>query len=764
MGIDELLSTAADQIHVAATPRINNSHVDRDINNEYSTVDVRVNITTTETNDDKESTEVVENVGINTHIIRNDDPNCSSDELYEFNAPKFHDFTAAPENNDDTDRWFDVREGTPDINSDAEGDDIDSSKCTTACQPIVEPSPVAKVSLPLIEEEASLSDLHCTLASPRSAELNPEPQLNLSATASSTKQPLDSPDECPVTLDKPLSLYSSEEIHSITDSIDPVVPVVEPLTASLAEKAVVEPHLTKVENVSSAAPQTLPSSEDSDTTSLGVSFVWSATASSTSPVDELNCASDQTKATKTRAYDHKSAPRVKGRASSSNEPGYLRETHSMTLRRSSAKPSTGGVMKKRTAKKNPMDLTIPKPFNLRSQGSKLAGNSSSVAPSSPYVSLAVKVQKFQSKTPDRFRTRAVKLPLRKRDFTKLTQPKSPLLTTKYRIKPSKHIPTKGELEEEELQNYEKFKAKPINRRILAAKNPLGVPSVQKIALTIPMSPAISKPKPVKQRLLSPEKIIKANPIPDLDHPFAPKLVHRRIEPVEFSLPGDEISRRKNRDFLDAVQQENMELEVARHFQAQPIISKKPRAPPSVQIPALTQPRPFELKTSARGERHKAVLQERLVEEIQESENQRQFHANPIPDTNPFTTKKSNHPLTEIKPMILHTDIRAEERSLFEDQKRRREEEEANMLSVKETLRKEREFQEIQNLRRAQTHRAQPVRHFSGVYIHPSTRKLTEPQSPAIGNHRRSARENLSSSMSISHSVFDEHQHPTHFDD
>ncbi|KAH6567285.1 hypothetical protein BASA60_009091 [Batrachochytrium salamandrivorans] len=115
-------------------------------------------------------------------------------------------------------------------------------------------------------------------------------------------------------------------------------------------------------------------------------------------------------------------------------------------------------------------------------------------------------------------------------------------------------------------------------------------------------------------------------------------------------------------------------------------------------------------------------------------------------------------------MILHTDIRAEERSLFEDQKRRREEEEANMLSVKETLRKEREFQEIQNLRRAQTHRAQPVRHFSGVYIHPSTRKLTEPQSPAIGNHRRSARENLSSSMSISHSVFDEHQHPTHFDD
>lgn len=100
-----------------------------------------------------------------------------------------------------------------------------------------------------------------------------------------------------------------------------------------------------------------------------------------------------------------------------------------------------------------------------------------------------------------------------------------------------------------------------------------MPKVPKAKTTVPMSPAISKPKPQSHddHLPSPAKIIRANPIPDdLDHPFRPRLEHRKIEPTDFSLPGDEISLKKKKEFEEAVAKEQVMLKEASEFHANPL--------------------------------------------------------------------------------------------------------------------------------------------------------------------------------------------------
>ncbi|KAL2919499.1 hypothetical protein HK105_201146 [Polyrhizophydium stewartii] len=443
-----------------------------------------------------------------------------------------------------------------------------------------------------------------------------------------------------------------------------------------------------------------------------------------------------------------SGARTAAGARKPEEPSFMRSTHSMILRqRASASP--GGVSKKRPAKKAITDLTIPKPFNLRTNARKkgpvaavsAAGNAGTQVPPSPYVPLAAKIEKFLNKTPERFRTRVAKPKKDKqRDLTQLTQPKSPFLSTKLRSKPSKSLPTQEEREEEELRQMEHFKAKPVNKRILLADGPLGVPEVPRPALTVPMSPAITKPKPPPERPPSPERVVKAHPIPDLEHPFQPRIEHRKIEPVDFELPGDAISRRKHQEFLAAVEKEKAERERERRFVAHPILSDVPIPPPAVPAPQLTEPKPFALMTDLRGAIHQSALEQRLAREQEAERQRRAFHANPLPDAEPFVPKKSDKPLTEIQPIVLHTDVRAHERSDYEETKRQRELEEERLKTEAELLRQQREAEELKNLRKQITHKAQPVRHFAPVHPQPSSKKLTEPQSPMIGAKRQMAKQ------------------------
>ncbi|RGB29586.1 hypothetical protein C1646_818412 [Rhizophagus diaphanus] len=54
---------------------------------------------------------------------------------------------------------------------------------------------------------------------------------------------------------------------------------------------------------------------------------------------------------------------------------------------------------------------------------------------------------------------------------------------------------------------------------------------------------------------SPPDVIKANPVPDYKGPYIPVIEHRLIELPMFSLPGEEISKRKSQEIEERIRQE-----------------------------------------------------------------------------------------------------------------------------------------------------------------------------------------------------------------
>ncbi|KAI9002732.1 hypothetical protein BC832DRAFT_593458 [Gaertneriomyces semiglobifer] len=412
-----------------------------------------------------------------------------------------------------------------------------------------------------------------------------------------------------------------------------------------------------------------------------------------------------------------------------------------------------GIHKKTTTRRK-LGMTIPKPFNLHTTLKSLTHDRTQQQQGgvarSPFVPLAMRVKQFEEMVPDRFRTKPVvkvgytsqsipQSPWRGR--LRMTRPRSPFLRTKMRTK-APTVPSKEEIEIEEMRKIEPFKAKPVDKKILATDRPLGVPIVPRPQPTVPQSPAITKPRAPAPRPPSPPKIVKANPIrKGVFQPFEPKIEHRVVvAPVEFRLPGDEISRRKREEFEEKLRKMKEEEERAKQFYAQPLPVDDPDPLPYVPMKPPTQPEPFSLETDLRGEFAKLSLQEKLQEEERERRRRKEFRAQPLPVVEPFMPQPSHKPLTDVENVVLHTDVRAEERRAYEEMKRRKEEMEEmeRQRMLKETEARERE--EIRQLRQKLVHRAQPVLYdkMKAVVPKPSERKLTEPASPFIGDKRKLA--------------------------
>ena len=103
-------------------------------------------------------------------------------------------------------------------------------------------------------------------------------------------------------------------------------------------------------------------------------------------------------------------------------------------------------------------------------------------------------------------------------------------------------------------------------------------------------------------------------------------------------------------------------------------------------------------------------------------------------------RPSDKPLSQIDSNFqLHSDIRAEQREEY-DMKRR--DAEAQLDAAKrereERHRKEEEL-EIQRLRREAVHKAQPIRQYNPVTIHPCEKPVTEPLTPKWTYIERSKR-------------------------
>lgn len=199
-------------------------------------------------------------------------------------------------------------------------------------------------------------------------------------------------------------------------------------------------------------------------------------------------------------------------------------------------------------------------------------------------------------------------------------------------------------------------------------------SLGKSALTVPMSPAIQKRKPREApRPLSPT-MIKANPAPDSSKAFKPSLDSRMIPVSEFTLPGDSIHEQNQKDLQSKTEMDLQDSIRQREFKANPLIaSEKFAVDYSTKI---TEQAPFQLLTNVRGEMHQKVMKEQLEKNEQAALDAKQFHANPLPSSDHFIPARSNKPLTEIQEFTSYSELRMEDRKVYEeDQSRRMQEEE-----------------------------------------------------------------------------------------
>ncbi|KAG9287544.1 hypothetical protein G9A89_019605 [Geosiphon pyriformis] len=392
-----------------------------------------------------------------------------------------------------------------------------------------------------------------------------------------------------------------------------------------------------------------------------------------------------------------------------------------------------GVQKRNNVRRNILGITIPKPFKFHST---TRFNTLDQIKRSPYVPLAVRVQRFLKETPDRFKSKVINRvdkPVQL-NVIRTTKPKSPCLRTKLRSKP-KLLLTTEERQQQEQEKF-KFKAKPINRRIFEHHAEFGMPRPKKLELTIPRSPLITKPKSQAPRPPSPPHLIKATPAPDMSAPFQPILSHRRLDPPEFSLPGEEISRRKNEVMQINLKGKKLCEENARKFKARPLPSDSPDALPPIAPHPVTHPNPFKLKSDQRGENYQHNFRQKLNLQEQHEKQSKQFRANPVHKVVPNPPKKSTKALTEPRGFNFRTDKRLAERKILYTKRKMQDIEVENRKAENQKEEMERTQNEIRQIRSELIHHAKPIKYFAPLVVQPSNKSLTKPISPMLGDKRK----------------------------
>ncbi|KAI9137423.1 hypothetical protein BKA69DRAFT_920618 [Paraphysoderma sedebokerense] len=665
----------------------------------------------------------------------------NDDEAYEFQAPKYHDFTKDDgENHEVAESWFETHADSPSqVDDEEDGSyDFDFSSEIESSVDMETPKPkkrksfrrnsiiVAPLNLDIESVTQSISVAADTQASLAAEHVDDFEQEN--NTGAQEDPNVVTNDDDNGNADDGISEIKHDLENSLQQIYDQML---EKPVASTDNIFVYNPRISDYNPLlhTQQSSKTVTFANDSDS------------ESENDETDEHYQYVEETTAAKGRKAQKRTKKRVQPpRLTVPKEFNFSkrpeRKRPLLSVKSPRIKKKQRRTVRKRT---NNVSLTIPKPFNFHTTTRRMEKESD--APPSPYVPLVLRVKQFD-KTPDRFKPniRANKLRQEYRS-QELTRPRSPFLRTRYRNKPHQ-VPSTEELELKEVQSFEQFKAKPLIRKIF--EKPVGVPEVKRPPLTIPMSPAIHKPRPMPPPEPSPPRIIKANPIMIPETYKLPKVEKKHpTVPQPFSLPGEFYSEQKKREFEAHVRRMMDEEEKARHFHAQPLPDlDEPNPLPKVETKPITVPKPFALKTDIRGDSYQKQLAEHLLKEQVEKENATKFHARPLPDPVPFVPKKSDKPLTDHGDIVLHTNMRAEERKLFDEfleEKRKADQE------LREYVRRQKEAEEQQRLkqiRKQLVHKAQPVRSFAPVVIKTSSKPLTHPQSPMIGKKRKNIAMNV----------------------
>uniref|UniRef100_A0A663NCL2 TPX2 microtubule nucleation factor n=1 Tax=Athene cunicularia TaxID=194338 RepID=A0A663NCL2_ATHCN len=350
----------------------------------------------------------------------------------------------------------------------------------------------------------------------------------------------------------------------------------------------------------------------------------------------------------------------------------------------------------------PKGPTVPKPFNL-SQGNKRKLEETT----SDYVSLAEQVEAFQKRTPSRYHLRSRKSEEVPGKLVKarLTNPKTPVLLTKQRFRPTT-CKTTAELEAEEIEKIQqyKFKARELDRKIfeggplLPKKIPVkeltqpvgfelevekriqereskkqqeeehfefhsrpcptkiledvvGVPEKKVLPVTVPKSPVFTLKSRTRTSGRDEEKekevvpVIKANPMPHYGVPFKPKMPEQRhVEVCPFSFDA----RDKERQMQKEKKIEELQKEEVPKFKALPLPYFDCVNLPEKKVKNPTQPEPFNLQVDERGAAKLQSWKQQLQEDLKRQKEAACFKARPntVVYQEPFVPKKENKLLSE----------------------------------------------------------------------------------------------------------------------
>ncbi|KAK3809435.1 MAG: hypothetical protein J3Q66DRAFT_353847 [Benniella sp.] len=255
-----------------------------------------------------------------------------------------------------------------------------------------------------------------------------------------------------------------------------------------------------------------------------------------------------------------------------------------------------------------------------------------------------------------------------------------------------------------------YKAHKVNRKIFESSGDLGVPKIPKRPLTVPKSPNFSK------RPASPA--LSTLPLGNLPTNEADAIKHE-----------DHHHQQQHQPLIDRAHSAPVRAPLPQPTLAQRSRSETPKS--------TTVPVPFKFKTDVRGERYAEQFQQNLEKWKELEKENRASTADSAPVvTGKTILKRSTKTVTHAECMHFRTEDRARQRQLVDRERRLKERLIQEMTDEKAREDELREQQEVREMRKRLTPHPAPIRHYPPLVIHRSTRPLTVPHSPNIGDKRK----------------------------
>ncbi|WOK91848.1 protein TPX2-like isoform X1 [Canna indica] len=316
---------------------------------------------------------------------------------------------------------------------------------------------------------------------------------------------------------------------------------------------------------------------------------------------------------------------------------------------------------------------------------------------------------------------------------KLTEPRCPHLETSIRARPPK-IRSSQELELEELEKIPKFKARPLNKKILESKGEIGLSCNPKPPITIPREFHFA----TDDRLGPPATVVDLFDKLSLHSRFSNhdnEEVPRVTIPNPFHLRTEERGLEKERHFEEQLLQKELEDKKAKILKAHPYpyTTDYPVLPPKPEPKQCTKPEAFQLESLAR---HEEEMQKKLEEKARmekEEAQQRMFRAKPIMKLDPLPVpKRERKPLTEFQGFAMHVDHRAVQRTEFDKKIKEKESTYKRLREEQESAKMFEEEKAVKQMRRTMVPHARPLPKFDNPFVpQKSMKDATKAESPDL---------------------------------